>query len=144
AQADLYGFFFRRPKKRVQILLVEEDATETWDEPVNGANAENTLASFARVDSGELPQPPPAWKCRLCDFRASCPISQATERAACHVDQALFPRPPNRRKARAHPVVGRCHVLGFSLAPSGREAPACRPQVLVPLHAGVHRQSCEP
>jgi hypothetical protein len=78
AQADLYGYFFRRPKKRVQICLVEENVTETYEEAVDIARAEGTLAAFARVDAGEPARPPRAWKCRKCDFRTTCPISQAT------------------------------------------------------------------
>src|SRR5262249_39703348 len=35
AQADLYGLFFDRPGKRVQLYVVEEDATQTWDLPVD-------------------------------------------------------------------------------------------------------------
>ena len=58
AQADLYGFFFCRPKKRVQIHLVEENDTRTWEEPVDRANAEGTLSAFARVDRGEPARPP--------------------------------------------------------------------------------------
>jgi hypothetical protein len=77
AQADLYGYFFRRPKKRVQIQVVEENVTETYEEAVNAARAEETLAAFARVDAGEPARPPKAIKCSTCDFRATCPISQA-------------------------------------------------------------------
>lgn len=77
AQTDLYGYFFRRPKKRVQIYIVEENVTETWEEPIDVANAERTLSDFARVDAGEPARPPVAWKCHKCDFRATCPISQA-------------------------------------------------------------------
>jgi hypothetical protein len=77
AQADLYGYFFHQPKKRVQILVVEENVTETFEEAVNGTRAEETLAAFARVDAGEPARPPIQWKCRKCEFRATCPISQA-------------------------------------------------------------------
>jgi hypothetical protein len=77
AQADLYGCFFQRPKKRVQIHIVEENVTETWEQPVDVGNAERTLADFARVDAGGSARPPVAWKCRKCEFRATCPISQA-------------------------------------------------------------------
>jgi hypothetical protein len=77
AQADLYGYFFRRPKKRVQILVVEKNATRTYEEAVDAAQAEDTLTSFARVDQGEPARPPVAWKCRRCEFRTTCPISQA-------------------------------------------------------------------
>jgi hypothetical protein len=58
AQADLYGYFFRRPKKRVQILVVEEDATQTWESPMDTGNAQRTLAAFASVDGGEPARPP--------------------------------------------------------------------------------------
>jgi len=75
-QADLYGSLFRRATKRVQIHVVEQDKTLTWEEPVDSANAEATLSLFARVDAGELPRPPEPWKCRICDFRTTCPISQ--------------------------------------------------------------------
>lgn len=77
AQADLYGFFFHRPKRRVQILVVEQNVTETYEAAVNVANAEDTLAAFARVDTGEPARLPKPWKCGVCDFRATCPISQA-------------------------------------------------------------------
>jgi hypothetical protein len=77
AQADLYGHFFRRPRKRVQILVVEENVPETYEEAVDAARVEQTLAAFARVDAGEPARPPRPWKCRACDFRATCPISQA-------------------------------------------------------------------
>jgi hypothetical protein len=77
AQADLYAHFFRRPKKRVQLYIVEENATETHEETVSAAQAEDTLKAFARVDGGQPAHPPKAWKCRKCDFRATCPISQA-------------------------------------------------------------------
>jgi hypothetical protein len=77
AQADLYGYFFRRPKKRVQILVVEENVTETIEEAVDVIRAEKTLSAFARVDAGQPAILPIAWKCKKCDFRATCPISQA-------------------------------------------------------------------
>lgn len=31
-QADLYGYFFRRPRKRVPILVVQECELVTWDD----------------------------------------------------------------------------------------------------------------
>jgi len=76
AQADLYGYFFHRPRKRVQIHIVEEGKTETYDEPVDVARAEETLTAFARVDAGEPPHLPKPWKCRICKFRAECSFSQ--------------------------------------------------------------------
>ena len=68
AQADLYGYFFKRKTKRVQILIVEENKKETWEENVNEANAIKTLNSFAKIDNGEKPSPPKEWKCKSCEF----------------------------------------------------------------------------
>jgi len=79
AQADLYGYFFQRQKKRVQIEIIEESKTDTYEQPVNPARAKETLDAFARVDSGQPAHPPKPWKCRNCDFRVTCPISQAKE-----------------------------------------------------------------
>ena len=76
-QADLYGYFFRRPNKRVQILVMKEDRIATFQEPVALERAEETLASFARVAEGGPPRPPVTWKCNPCQYRQSCPISQA-------------------------------------------------------------------
>jgi hypothetical protein len=80
AQADLYAFFFRRLRKRVQILVIDEDATETYEEPVDVGQAEYTLAAFARVDDGTLARAPAEWKCKRCDFRETCPIVQVAIR----------------------------------------------------------------
>ncbi len=77
AQADLYGYFFQRPNKRVQIQVIEENVTETHEEAVNSTRAKDTLAAFAQVEARGLARPPKAWKCKGCDFRATCPISQA-------------------------------------------------------------------
>jgi len=74
AQADLYGYFFRRRRKRVQIYVVEEANTQTWDEPVSEESALKTLNDFERIDKGELAKPPKAWKCKSCEFTSSCPI----------------------------------------------------------------------
>jgi hypothetical protein len=76
AQADLYGHFFDRPQKRVQMFIKEDGKTETFDGPVDHRNAEITLDSFARVDQGEPARPPAKWKCRPCEFRTVCPICQ--------------------------------------------------------------------
>ncbi|MBV9744497.1 MAG: hypothetical protein JO099_12100 [Acidobacteriia bacterium] len=80
AQADLYGYFFQRPRKRVQIKIVAEGKTETYDEPVDIAEAEQILVAFARLDEGEPARPPqPPWKCRNCDFNNVCPISHTRQ-----------------------------------------------------------------
>ncbi|GIV86756.1 MAG: hypothetical protein KatS3mg054_0785 [Chloroflexus sp.] len=73
-QADLYGYFFRRGKKRVQIYIVEEDVTETWDADVDVNRAEDVLAKFKKMERGLLPLPPKAWKCKSCEFAKACTI----------------------------------------------------------------------
>jgi len=73
-QADLYGYFFRRGKKRVQIYIVEEDVTETWDADVDVNRAEDVLAKFKKMEGGLLPLPPKAWKCKSCEFAGVCTI----------------------------------------------------------------------
>ena len=73
-QADLYGYFFRRNRKRVQIHITEDEKTETWEDNVDRARAEQVLENFSKVDAGWIPPPPKAWKCKKCDFKSSCPI----------------------------------------------------------------------
>lgn len=77
AQADLYGHFFRRPRKRVQIHIIQEGKIETFEDPINGHRAEETLDAFARVERGEPAYPPKSWKCRNCEFNSTCSISQS-------------------------------------------------------------------
>jgi hypothetical protein len=83
AQADLYGYFFRRPHKRVQIEVTEEGRTETIEAPVDESHAIELLTRFERVDAGQPARPPDvAWKCKTrsgkeCEFRSSCPIRRA-------------------------------------------------------------------
>lgn len=74
-QADLYGYFFRRDKKRVQVYITDEGTTETWEGKVDGSEAERVLKDFGRVDAGWNPQPPEEWKCKACEFKAACRIT---------------------------------------------------------------------
>jgi hypothetical protein len=77
AQEDIYGHFFRRSRKRVQIYVAEADRTETYDEPTNIARAEQTLARFAQVESGEPARAPAQWKCSSCEFNEACPTRRS-------------------------------------------------------------------
>lgn len=76
-QADLYGRFFRRSKKRVQIYIVEEDATEIWETDVDVNRAEDILAKFKKMEEGFAPLPPKAWKCNSCEFDKVCTIRRS-------------------------------------------------------------------
>jgi CRISPR/Cas system-associated exonuclease Cas4 (RecB family) len=76
AQADLYGYFFKRDRKRVQIYI-KEDAIETWEEEVDETAAIRVLENFKRVDGGWAPPPPKTWKCKSCEFRSVCELLKA-------------------------------------------------------------------
>lgn len=76
-QADLYGYFFRRERKRVQIYIVEEGTTETWEDEVNKTKAIKVLGNFKRVDGGWAPPLPKAWKCKRCEFKRVCKLAKA-------------------------------------------------------------------
>lgn len=75
-QADIYGMFFERPEKRIQILIREEGYIETIVAPADHARAIATLERFASVDAGALPLPPKAYKCRSCEEATACLIRQ--------------------------------------------------------------------
>ena len=75
-QADLYGYFYGRPRKLVEIEITEGAPALHLDEDVDEARALETLAKFRAVDvSGKAIRPKPE-KCRHCEFNDSCPISQ--------------------------------------------------------------------
>lgn len=74
AQADLYGYFFKRRHKRVQIYVKETETTQTLDEPVSEERALETLSGFEATNKGKSANPPKAWKCKNCEFTRLCPI----------------------------------------------------------------------
>jgi len=76
-QADLYGFFFGRSRKIVEIKVSEGGSGLNLDEEVDSTRAVETLRKFRAVDDGGTPIPPKAEKCRRCEFKDSCSISQA-------------------------------------------------------------------
>ncbi len=74
AQVNLYGYFFCRPRKRLQIYIIDEDRTETFEGAVDLKKAEETLEAFASVDAGGPAYPPKKWKCSKCEFRSTCHV----------------------------------------------------------------------
>jgi len=76
AQADLYGLFFKRDMKRVQIYIVEEDATQTITGKVDREKALETLRLFKEADEGKEAIPPVKWKCKRCKYNKTCKITQ--------------------------------------------------------------------
>ncbi|NOZ81877.1 MAG: hypothetical protein GXO63_01880 [Candidatus Micrarchaeota archaeon] len=75
AQADLYGFFFKRNIKRVQIYVTEEDIIKTWVEKVDISNAYKTLNYFKAMDEGTEVIPPKKWKCISCKYKNKCNVN---------------------------------------------------------------------
>lgn len=73
-QADLYGVFFERPQKRVEITIRDEGTIERITGPVDHVRASATLAKFESVALGQLPAPPKPFKCTNCEYRQECPI----------------------------------------------------------------------
>jgi CRISPR/Cas system-associated exonuclease Cas4 (RecB family) len=71
-QADLYGYFFKRNKKKVEIYIIDENKIETWQEKVNKNKAINTLKKFKALEEGDKPIPPKKWKCKICKFKDKC------------------------------------------------------------------------
>lgn len=73
-QADLYGYFFERSKKKVQIHIISENQTETFEEEVHVKKAEGTLSAFASAVAGGVVYRPKKWKCNKCEFKSNCHI----------------------------------------------------------------------
>lgn len=75
AQADIYGYFFKRPEKLVQLLHRRGYQLETFRGPVDAEYALETLEKFRAVEKGlKEPEPPKEWKCKSCEYRQICPI----------------------------------------------------------------------
>lgn len=73
-QADLYGYFFGRQQKRIQLFIAENAQSQTWDEDVDTGNALSSLELFSRIDKGLRPLPPEYFKCKVCSFINECPL----------------------------------------------------------------------
>lgn len=77
AQADMYGIFFRRSVKRIQVRLRDSGQITTSEGPIDQRRAELTLEAFHAVERGQLPVAPEAFKCRRCEHAEGCPLRQA-------------------------------------------------------------------
>ncbi len=78
AQADLYGYFFQRLEKRVQINIREEHKTETWQIPIDNISTLDLINKFNtnynNYLNGVYPQEPRLWKHKSCEYYDMCPI----------------------------------------------------------------------
>jgi len=73
-QADLYGHFFKRGKKKVEIFKVKDKTTEIWEEKIDTEKVAYTVEQFTNVEKGKLPKLPISWKCKRCDYQSECPV----------------------------------------------------------------------
>ncbi len=72
-QADLYGYFFKRDKKRVQVYVIQQDSVLSFDGQVDVSRAEETLDKFQQADTDlDSAIYPIDWKCNSCEFRELC------------------------------------------------------------------------
>jgi len=71
-QADVYGVYFQRPKRRVQIFCEEEDKVHTYIDPINKKKVINLLEKWIDLKNGKLPIKPLFWKCNICEFKDDC------------------------------------------------------------------------
>lgn len=76
AQANLYAYFYHKPRIRVQILDRKTGKVKTYEEPADTGAAEALLERAEKLLRGEMrPIPPKKWKCRTCEFADECLIA---------------------------------------------------------------------
>jgi len=73
-QADLYGHFFKRCMKKVEIFKVQDKSTEIWEEKIDTDKVAFTVEQFTNVEQGKLPKLPIRWKCKRCEYQSECPV----------------------------------------------------------------------
>ncbi|MEM3815168.1 MAG: Dna2/Cas4 domain-containing protein [Candidatus Micrarchaeia archaeon] len=77
AQAQLYSYFFKKPKIKIEIYINEADKKLTYDMNANEKKAIEILARMDRlINEKEKPIPPKEWKCKKCIHRNECKIKQ--------------------------------------------------------------------
>jgi len=72
-QADIYGYFFNRKRKRLQVYILELNKLITIDEKVNINTAEKTLYLFLRTERNRDFRKAEVWKCKGCEVNRICP-----------------------------------------------------------------------
>lgn len=71
-QADIYGMYFERPRRRVQIFCEEEDKLHTYVDTINRQKVIDLLEKWIDMKKGKLPLKPQPWKCTNCEFKDNC------------------------------------------------------------------------
>jgi CRISPR/Cas system-associated exonuclease Cas4 (RecB family) len=79
AQANLYAYFYHKPRIRVQILDRKTGKVKTYEESADIGAAEALLERAEKLLRGEMRSiPPKKWKCRTCEFAAECPMARGS------------------------------------------------------------------
>jgi len=73
-QADIYGYFFKRDTKRIQIYCHTNDKTYTYVEPVNTKKVIDLLEKWISMINGEIPLKPKPYKCNNCEYKDNCEL----------------------------------------------------------------------
>lgn len=71
-QADFYGHYFNKPKKKIQIYCEEENKVHTYFENVDNKEILELLEKWTQMIDGKLPVKPQSWKCTKCEFKDEC------------------------------------------------------------------------
>ena len=71
-QADVYGYYFKRSKRRVQIFCEEDDKVYTYEDSIDKEKVNNLLEKWIDMKKGYLPIKPKPWKCNICEFKKDC------------------------------------------------------------------------
>lgn len=74
SQADLYGYFFRKQRKKLEITITDNGENQIFEDAIDCQNAEDTIRQFKNVDEGILPRLPEKFKCSSCEVKLRCTI----------------------------------------------------------------------
>lgn len=77
-QSNLYGHYFKRPKKKIQIYCKDEHKIYDYFEEVEDNEIIELLEKWIRMINGELPIKPESWKCNICEFKDNCVLIKNT------------------------------------------------------------------
>jgi CRISPR/Cas system-associated exonuclease Cas4 (RecB family) len=73
AQVQLYAYFFKKPKIRVQVRAMDTGRVITSEEKADPQKAENILSRFDQImNKPEKAKKVPPWRCYKCEYRVAC------------------------------------------------------------------------
>ena len=76
AQAQLYSYFFKREKVRIQIYAMDANKVFTFEENTDPKFVESILTKFDNLMSGSIKiEKVPVWKCYKCMYKDKCDVS---------------------------------------------------------------------